>query len=317
MGATDHRWLEPALRRQAIGASVVVAAFAAASAFGVRFDLGAQAAVLLTGMVLVGFPHGAFDHLVARRVLSPLLGRSWWMWFALAYLGLAFLVWSAWIAAPLMTLALFLAGSVLHFGLGDTEDGLAPVRVPRWASVLVYGSLPVLLPVALHPSAASPVLAALGGVSEAAMTGALSDTVWLAPLWLAGFAWVALAAWREGKDVALAAVTAAGFVLLPPLLAFGFYFGLVHSPRHLLRLGAWHDPHQPRRAVRWAAWTMVPAASLCAIGLAALAATAQDWSIDLLAPTFRLIAALTLPHMVVTTWLGTTDANLPPAPVAP
>jgi len=38
--------------------------------------------------------------------------------------------------APANTLALFFAGSVLHFGIGDTEDGLLPDRVPRWLCIV-------------------------------------------------------------------------------------------------------------------------------------------------------------------------------------
>jgi hypothetical protein len=38
--------------------------------------------------------------------------------------------------APATTLLLFLAGSVLHLGLGDTEDGLLPNRVPRWLGIV-------------------------------------------------------------------------------------------------------------------------------------------------------------------------------------
>jgi hypothetical protein len=41
--------------------------------------------------------------------------------------------------APATTLMLFLAGSVLHLGLDDTEDGLLPDRVPRWLGVVTYG----------------------------------------------------------------------------------------------------------------------------------------------------------------------------------
>jgi Brp/Blh family beta-carotene 15,15'-monooxygenase len=308
MSAADRRWLEPALRRQSLAACAATAAFAALAAAGLRFGLELQVAVLLCGIVLVGFPHGAFDHLVARPVLAPRLGPFWWLPFGLAYLGLAGAVWLAWTVAPLATLALFLGGSVLHFGLGDTEDDLAPRAVPRWAAVVAYGSVPVLLPIAFHPSDAAPVLAVLGGVSAPAMAAALSRAVWLAPLWLAAFAWVSRAAWRQGSGGVSPAVTAAGFVLLPPLLAFGLYFGLLHSPRHLLRLGAWHDPHDPRRAARWAARTVVPAGAACALGLIGFAVAAQDLSTGVLAPMFRVIAALTLPHMVVTAWLSQTEA---------
>ena len=312
MAASDHRWLEPSLRLQSRAACLAIAGFSVAASLGLHFGLGLQIAVLLSGIVLVGFPHGAFDHLVARPVFAQHFGRLWWGPFGAAYLGLAGAVWLAWAMAPLATLVLFLAGSVLHFGLGDTEDGLAPRAAPRWVAVLAYGALPILLPVAFHPSDAAPVLAALGGVREPVMASALLRTIWLTPFWLAGLAWVGKAALREGTGFAGPVVTAAGFLLLPPLLAFGLYFGLVHSPRHLLRLAAWHDPWSPGRAARWAAWTLVPASAVCAFGLLGLASTSHPMPADVLVPMFRIIAALTLPHMIVTALLGRADAMRPP-----
>jgi hypothetical protein len=60
--------------------------------------------------------------------------------------------------APATMPVVFLAGSVLHFGLGDTEDGLLPDRVPPWLSIVTYGALPILLRIALHPAAVAPML---------------------------------------------------------------------------------------------------------------------------------------------------------------
>ncbi len=297
-----HPGLARALRVQSGWTAAVMAGFCAAALAGVPFGPAAQLGVLLTGVVLVGFPHGAFDHLVARPVLRPRLGRWWWAPFGAGYLALAGLVLLAWAAAPAATLAGFLAASVLHFGLGDVEDGLAPARLPPWVSVPAYGALPVLLPMALHPADAAPVLAALAGVPAPAMADALAASAWLLPPWAAAFAWVALVAWRERRGVAERLAMAAGFALLPPLLAFGIYFGAGHAIRHVLRLAAWRGG-PPRAAAGWLALTMVPAAAACALGLGALAWLARDTAADVLAPMFRVIAALTLPHMVVTAWL--------------
>lgn len=309
--ALPHSGLGKAMRVQSGLAALLMAGFCAAALAGVRFGAGAQVGVLLTGIVLVGFPHGAFDHLVARPLLRPRLGRRWWVPFGLGYLGLAGLVWLAWLAAPALTLAGFLAASVLHFGLGDVEDGLAPRWVPTAVSVLTYGALPVLLPMALHPSEAAPVLAALAEMPVAAMQDALDAAAWLLPAWGVAFALVVLAAVRENRGVLERLAMAAGFVLLPPLLAFGVYFGAGHAVRHVLRLGAWHGG-PPRAAARWLALTMAPAAVVCAAGIAGLALLGQDTAADVLAPMFRVIAALTLPHMVVTAWLdaeGEPDAT--------
>lgn len=309
MATSSHSWLNPALRMQTRGAALLLAVFCAAAAVGVRFGMAAQLAILLGGMVLVGVPHGAFDHLVARPVLSPRLGPAWWVPFGAGYFGLAALVGLAWWVAPAWTLAGFLAGSIVHFGLGDAEDGLAPRAVPRWAAVLVYGATPVLLPIALHPDMAAPVLAGLADVSVPAMVAALRPAAWLLPVWAVAFAWVLWAAYREGLGVAERLLTAAAFVMLPPLLAFGLYFTAGHAMRHVLRLGAWYAPTDGRRAVRWLLRTIVPWAIGTAVAGVALAWRGDDLTAAVLVPAFRAIAALTLPHMLVTAWLGETDTS--------
>lgn len=49
---------------------------------------------------------------------------------------LAGLVWLGRMIAPANTRALFFAGAVLHFGIGDTKDGLLPDRMPRWLGIV-------------------------------------------------------------------------------------------------------------------------------------------------------------------------------------
>ncbi len=308
MATASTGWLDHALRKQAAIACVVVAGFCAASAFGVRFGLAAQLGLLLAGLVVIGVPHGAFDHLVARPVLYRRLGKFWWMAFAAAYVGLAGMVWLAWMAAPALTLAGFLGASVLHFGLGDSEDGFAPNSVPRPIAVLITGSLPVLLPAALHPAEAAPILAALGGISTQAMMSVLVWCFWLLPVWLMAFLWLCGAGWRNQPMIVERILTAIAFLLLPPLLAFALYFSLGHSVRHVLRLGAWFDSHDFATALRWTLRTLVPAGVVCAAGIASLCLLGQRTSVDLLVPIFRIIAALTLPHLIVTCWLDAREA---------
>ena len=303
MAPPRHRWLAPALRRQALVSSLVITGFIALAVGGMTFDLKWQIGVLIAGVVLVGFPHGAFDHLVAGPILAPRWGRFWWAPFGLAYLALTGAVMAAWAAAPLLTLAVFLAGSMLHFGLGDSEDELARRSSPRWVAVLTYGALPILLPLAFHPAEAAPTLAALGGVSVPDMASGLSQTIWATPIWAAAFVWLHRGGGWRRPGSAVMAVSAAGFVVLPPLLAFGLYFGAVHSLRHLLRLAAWRAPFAPLRAARWALGVVAPASVICAIGGVGLAILAGEGLTGLLTPLFRILAALTLPHMIVTSWL--------------
>lgn len=99
-------------------------------------------------------------------------------------------------------------------------------------------------------------------------------------------------------------VAALGFLDLSPLLAFALYFTLGHSVRHVLRLGAWHDDRDFGAAFRRVMRTLVPAGIVCAVGVAGLSALGSPITIGLLVPILRVIAALTLPHMIVTTWLS-------------
>jgi Brp/Blh family beta-carotene 15,15'-monooxygenase len=303
MAATGRRWLNPALRAQSATACVVTAGFCAAAACDVRFGVPAQLAVLLGGIVVIGFPHGAFDHLVARPILSARLGKWWWLPFSIGYFGLTGAVLLAWMIAPAVTLAGFLAASIVHFGLGDAEDGRAPKSIPRLAALVINGALPVLLPATLHPADAAPVLAALGGVPVPAMMRVLAAGVWLVPVWLAAFAWLCIAGGRNQPGLLERVLSAIGFIVLPPLLAFALYFTFGHSIRHLLRLGAWHDDRNFPAALRWTLLTVVPASLFCAAGIAGLFFLDVRTSSDLLVPVFRVIAALTLPHMIVTSWL--------------
>jgi len=305
----DHHWLGRALRLQFTVATAAFAGFCALAIMGMRFDFGLQLAILLAGIVLVGFPHGAFDHLVARPVMLPRLGSLWWLHFLFGYLGLAGIVWVCWMVIPAATLAVFLAGSVLHFGLGDTEDGLLPDRVPRLLGIVSYGALPILMPIALYPAEAAPVLAAMAGWDPFVMQRVLGGAIWVLPAWAVAFGWIMSVAWREKQDVSERLATMAGFMLLPPILSFGLYFGLGHSVRHVLRLGAWRDAAQPKVAARWAATVMLPASAVCAAGLVGLACLNDDITTGLLAPAFQIISALTLPHMIVTAWLEPTPTD--------
>jgi len=183
--------------------------------------------------------------------------------------------------------------------------------------VLIHDTLPILRPIAFHLVVAAPVLAAIGGISEPMMMAALSCSIWPTPVWVGALVWLWHATRPPRPSAILTAITAIGFVALPPSMAFGLYSGMVHSPRHLLRLAAWYDPDNPHRAARWAASVVVPAGLVCALGIAALARTAPDASIGTLVPMFRLIAALTLPHMIVTTWLAHDEPHGPDGSMHP
>jgi len=68
--------------------------------------------ILLVGMIAVGLPHGAVDHLISSKGLNTQITPK----FVLTYLGLMTVMGVLWFIFPNATLLTFLLFSALHFG---------------------------------------------------------------------------------------------------------------------------------------------------------------------------------------------------------
>lgn len=246
----------------------------------------------LAAVILLGVPHGALDGEVARPLLRPRFGRAWFAVFALPYLSLAAAVLVAWRLAPQATLAAFLAVSVLHFGSEDAGPG-------RPLEALARGGLPIALPVLLHSDAVARIfgvvtLTPMSAVPAWLHLGALAWTVLLLP------AIATMTAARRWRGLIEMAVLAVGFLIVPPLPAFAFYFVALHAPRHMAALAA-HPRRAPRvRGLRDAVSRSVPVTALTLLLGAALWPLFPGLPSDrLLALTLQGLAALTLPHLLL------------------
>lgn len=250
-------------------------------------------------IVVLGVPHGALDVEIGRTLLRRRLGRAWFPAFATPYLALVAGVLVAWQRVPEATLAGFLALSVWHFGTEESEGGGLPA--------LVRGGLPIALPVLLHPDATARVLSAATGL---AWTVPPPWLIWASLLWLPlASAWVALAI-REGDvgRLALPLALSLCFWVLPPLVAFALYFVVVHAPAHTAAL-IQHPTRVPRvrdGASAW--WRALPTTLLTVlIGAALWPVHRGDPAVRLVGLTLQLLAALTLPHMLLEAGLTRMD----------
>ena len=270
------------------GAIVVLALVASAA-----LPREASWLVALAIVIVLGVPHGALDGAVAAPLLRPRYGRAWFGVFAVPYLGLSALVLLAWQVAPMVTLAGFLAVSVLHFGEEDAGPG-------RPFEALVRGGLPIALPALLRPEETAALFAAVTRLPMSYLPGWWIAAAWL---WLAvAVAWV-LVRRRRGAVRIEMAILALAFQLLPPLTAFTLYFVGLHAPRHMRALV--RDPTRApgidtmRKAVR----ASLPVFGLTLLLGAALwplyAAGANDPAATLLCLTLRMLSALTVPHILL------------------
>ena len=324
---------EPASAEARIAPAVMAIGWtAAALALGVqllaptvveRYALGP----LLLGIVLIGLPHGALDHLVpariglawARRPL-PLAG------FLALYLAAVAAYGLLWWTAPAVAFVGFLVLTVWHWGQGDQrflEIFLGRRRTALAGSLVTIatrGALPILVPVAAFPAAADDLFGrATGTLGLDAAGWSLGDprvriavALFVLAL-LAGYLPTALraardrtGAWIDLGEVGLLTVV---FTLVPAYASIGVYFLAWHSLRHLARLLLLRpaDAEAVRRGrlarpVGRLAFDLLPitvAALAILAGLATWAGPNLTSVDDFVALYLVLISALTVPHAAV------------------
>lgn len=259
-------------------------------------SIATQNAFLALATILIfGVPHGALDGSAARHVLRPHYGRLWFLVFSVPYLALTALVLVFWRCAPEPTLIAFLLSSAVHFG-----RELAPTK-EAWPVVAVLGGLPLFLPLYFHPQ---QTLDLLNGIMFAErFTTVPSTLIMSASLWFIGAAlWVTFGKARAEPFPSLK-VGFLGligvFYLLPPLMAFMVYFVYVHAPAHMCAVVK--SPFFPRiknlsDAIIWS----LPLSLATLVLFFCLWPLYQGSALDrFLALTFQLLAALTLPHMLL------------------
>jgi len=314
---------------------VVLAAWLAAP----RAVTALQYTPLALSVVLFGLPHGALDHLVPsrlrrqaptpRRVL-PLIG---------GYLGLVAAYLLLWFVAPVVALTAFLVIALLHWGQGDCFVLLAFLRRPPPRTMagmallwLVRGALPIAFSALMHPAAFT---AAARGISRtwgsyaawtitpAFQAGGLAVFAAL----VLGYVVLAVGARRHAPaylfwtDLGETALLFVFFWVVPPLVAVGVYFCLWHSTRHIARLVLCREANlgliERRRVpycLRGVARDAVPM-TLGAIAIFFVFAVPRSGSLNgldgLIWLYLALVAALTLPHVILVLWMDYTQKLWP------
>ncbi len=256
---------------------------------GAVFDSAAATATAAVLLLLAGLPHGGFDLALLRRAAIPGAGPGLVTIIAL-YLGCAGLMYLLWVLQPVAALLAFLAMALLHFAedwqdqgsaLGGAGISAALLTAPTWRNADALGAL----------------LVTLTGSPDAL---AISDGMaMLAPLalLLAGLGIVRLR--RKGQTRLVVAATASlgAMLLLPPVVGFALFFGLVHSPlqfrEHAGRLGL-------RGFRQWGAIVMPISFGGLGIALAILAGNrGMALPANIFASSFMALSVLTVPHMLV------------------
>jgi beta-carotene 15,15'-dioxygenase len=279
------------------------------------------------GMVLLGLPHGALDHLVPFRV-----GWTWAGYplglglYLLVYVALAATYFALWLIAPTLAFLGFLIATVLHWGQGDVRfleiflGRLRPNRLATTVSVLLRGSLPIVVPVLAFPATAESLYehAAHGlGLNATRLELAGPVMVSLGAYMLVLLFAYAFFAVRSAPNRAVLWIDALEVLLLialfsgvPAYMSVGIYFIAWHSLRHLARLIVLRPEHASSlKAGEWVRPVARLMLELLPITCAALLMLTglYVWKISyatglesFVALYLVMISAVTKPHLLLT-----------------
>jgi Brp/Blh family beta-carotene 15,15'-monooxygenase len=302
--------------RAATVVSITAVGLAVAVQLAVPGGWGRAAWIPLVAGLLLGLPHGAVDHLVPGYRFHWRLIRLGV--FAAGYAAVAMLGYLLFHAAPGLALGIFVLLSAWHFGSGETAVNDLRAGRPvsrRPLAALTLGGIVLLLPLARGSAEAAGIIQAVvpdsSGTVPAALTTTALVVVPLAALVLA----LAAAVRRRWLEAAEVAALLALALVVPPVAAFGIYFGCWHAVRHTARVVA-EDPANrwdltagrlARPVRRFAVAAALPTTAVLVV-LAVLGSAADGWR-GFVATDLPLLAALTLPHALVVTWLDSAEST--------
>ena len=165
--------------------------------------------LLTAGMILVGIPHGAVDHLLESNRWNQHKSGS----FIFTYLFQAAVMALLWLLAPVLALLIFVAYSSFHFGEADGKHwGFSVKTATLWGtSVLIY-------------------ILGTHGAETNSILNLLSNFRLPFEIPVAGlFPWFVYAIFRKNIPFMLTIVWLTISSFLPLIFAFGIYFIGQHS----------------------------------------------------------------------------------------
>lgn len=164
---------------------------------------------LIIGMICVGLPHGAVDHLIESktwdyRKAPRFIGQYL---FLIAFMGVF------WLLAPTLALIAFLVYSAWHFGQADIRQwSISNLLTLPWGLTLLLYIL------GTHQNETSSILSYIAGIEFPFSISSLT----IAP-------WLFFAIWKRNLPMTFTLCWLAISSQLPLLLAFGTYFIGQHS----------------------------------------------------------------------------------------
>ncbi|MFM6955964.1 MAG: beta-carotene 15,15'-dioxygenase, Brp/Blh family, partial [Ignavibacteria bacterium] len=174
--------------------------------------------ILAIGMIVIGIPHGAMDHVLTIRERSTVSLLK----FILGYIAKGMIMFVIWIMSPLVGLITFLLYSMWHFGQAEYEQ--ENVHNPWLIFLRGFSILSFIL--ATHMPETNVIINALSIPSIPDTAGLLTSSLLSESSIVLLFMTVFL---QPRKSTILSTASLLMGIFLPLLQAFGVYFVFHHS----------------------------------------------------------------------------------------
>lgn len=331
--STVEQYLSTVIFRPAwVGFGLISIAFI----LGAEIPLEYQWIPLAASIILLGLPHGAVDHLALPRIYNSTLNLRWMFIVVGLYALFGGLYLLLWFITPVVAFAVFIGITWLHWGQGELYPLLRIAHVEhlsgpvmRGLTTLVRGALPMLVPLIAFPDQYQLVaeeLVGLYSVSAAATIESVFTTelqagvgIFVGILIMITLAAGGFTAIQQGSlkgwalDAGETGLLIVFFLSVPPILAIGIYFCFWHALRHITRLVA--VDQRASAALETGNWKKtvwrftrdaapLTFVSILLLGILYMISPGTPSTIaEYIALYLVLIAVLTLPHVVVVSWM--------------
>jgi len=181
-------------------------------------------AILIVGLLWIGIPHGALDHILSKNKKTPLI------LFILQYLFIMGIYLILWQISPWISLVVFVAYSSFHFGESELIENKEHIKSWRgYFKAFLMGLSILIFIIFTHLEESLSIISNLS--NEAAMPlQALNLHKWYLMISIFSFSYI-LVQWILSKTwshIGLMFLLILG-IPVPLPLAFGLYFILQHS----------------------------------------------------------------------------------------
>lgn len=268
----------------------VAAGLLLAVATGAPLDQSITTTLATVLFMVGGLPHGAYDIALLRKAVAP--GRRALVLVVGGYVAVAVAMAVLWLTFPLVALIIFLVIAAMHFG----ED---------WRMLdepllrLAAGAAVISVPAVSHPAQVTALFVAMSDPRSTLLVQIIGAA---APVTLLVTAVGLIEAWRGGARAWATAMALCLIVLsvAPPVVGFALFFVFLHAPLHLDRARTVLSD-MPRS--RWlATGALLSGAAITGwLALKLLAPMRMDETLT--SQAFQLLAAVAVPHLVLSHWL--------------